>query len=200
MPDANTATVAVWDRFVRVFHWALVVLFVVSYLTAESQRWVHVWSGYAIVVLVVARIVWGFTGGRRARLSSFVRGPSAVFSYLGGIFRGAHQRYLGHNPLGGWGVVAMLVTLLATLLAGMVLLAAEYKEGPLALWAASLPSEDTAKSIHETLVNVMLVLIGIHIAGVIVHWLKFRENLIPAMFHGRKPVSPPAVDADDSRQ
>lgn len=200
MPDANTATVAVWDRFVRFFHWALVVLFAVSYFTAESQRAIHTWSGYSIAALVVARIVWGFAGGRRARLSSFVHGPSTVFSYFGGMFRGAHQRYLGHNPLGGWGVIAMLVTLLATLLAGMVLLAADHNEGPLAMWAPSLPSEDTAKSIHETLVNIMLVLIGIHIAGVIVHWLKFRENLVPAMFHGRKSVSPTAVDADDSRQ
>jgi cytochrome b len=200
MRHDNAAAVMVWDRFIRFFHWALVILFVVSYLTAESQRSIHVWSGYTILVLLVARIVWGFLGGRRARLASFVHRPAVVFSYLKGMLRGDRQRYLGHNPLGGWGVIAMLVTLLATLLAGIALLAVDHKEGPLAMWVASLPSEGAAKSIHETLVNIMLVLVIIHIAGVAAHWLKFRENLIPAMFHGRKSVSPTAVDADDPRR
>lgn len=197
MSDLGSQTVLVWDRFVRVFHWSLVTLFIVSYFTADSQKTVHVWSGYAMATLLVARVVWGVTGGSRARLSSFVRGPAEVIRYVRGMASGKHERYLGHNPLGGWGVAAMLVALLATTTAGMILLAADYGEGPFAQWASMLPREDVAKSIHETLVNGVLILIVVHLAGVLLHWIKFRENLVPPMIHGRKAALPVPVDKDD---
>lgn len=198
MSDSAGRTVLVWDRFVRFFHWSLVILFIVSYLTGDSQKTVHVWSGYAMATLLTARVVWGFAGGSRARLTSFVRGPSEVVSYLRGMLSGRHERYLGHNPLGGWGVLAMLIALLAATTAGMILLAADYGEGPFARWASLLPNEDVAKRIHETLVNGVLVLIVVHLAGVLLHWIKFRENLVPPMIHGRKAASPTPVDTEGS--
>ncbi|TBR10497.1 MAG: cytochrome B [Lysobacter sp.] len=195
---ADDTSIPVWDAFIRIFHWALVLLFVLSYLTGESNREVHEWSGYGIAALLVARIAWGFMGRGHARFASFVRGPGRVTRYVRDMLGGARERFVGHNPLGGWGVLAMLAGLVAAVVTGMVMLAADYHEGPLAAFAASLPPEETAKWIHETAVNVMLVLIAVHLAGVAVHWLKFRENIVRSMFTGRKPVSPAAVDADAS--
>jgi len=77
-----SAQIYVWDWFVRVFHWTLVVAFTVAYLTEDDPLTVHVWAGYVVGVLVVARIIWGFVGSPHARFSDFVYAPAAAFRYV----------------------------------------------------------------------------------------------------------------------
>ena len=101
--------VYVWDRFIRLFHWLLVTLFIVSYISSEYETMVHVYSGYGIVGLLVLRVTWGFIGSKRARFTDFVRKPSSVISYAKDLLAGRAKRYLGHNPLGGAMVIAMIV-------------------------------------------------------------------------------------------
>ena len=79
---APPATVKVWDPFVRVFHWSLVGLFAIAFLTGDVIEWLHVWAGYAIATLVAARILWGFVGSGYARFANFVKGPNAVLTFL----------------------------------------------------------------------------------------------------------------------
>jgi len=124
--------VYVWDKFIRLFHWLLLILFCTSYLTGEEEHWLHPYSGYGIFTLVCLRIVWGITGSRYARFTDFVRSPKVVISYLKSIFSGSPKRYLGHNPAGGIMIVMLLASLLLTTLSGMKLYAIEEGKGPFA--------------------------------------------------------------------
>ncbi len=122
----------VWDKFVRLFHWSLVLLVATSYLTGENDVWWHPYSGYLIFILVVLRILWGFVGSRHARFSDFLRGPGTLLTYAKSMLAAKPKHYVGHNPLGGAMVVALLVTLLITTLSGMQLYAAKEDKGPFA--------------------------------------------------------------------
>ena len=104
-----------WDLPVRVFHWALMSLVISQLVTASlggNAMQFHAFGGYAIMALVWFRILWGFLGGTRARFSDFVRGPATVIRYANSILSGPHPPHRGHNPLGGWSMLAMLVSLL----------------------------------------------------------------------------------------
>jgi len=138
--------VRVWDLFVRVFHWILVIAFSVSYFTEGEPEIVHVWSGYTIATLVVLRIAWGFIGPEHARFANFISSPREVMQYLGGLLRFRAPRHIGHSPAGGAMTIALLASLLLTTLAGMALLAEEEGEGPLAPLFASQRSSGAEAS------------------------------------------------------
>ena len=122
--------IIVWDRFVRVFHWSLVGLFIVSYLSGENEHWIHSYSGYAITALIAMRLLWGAMGSQYARFKQFIYKPSTIIDYGKAVLAGKPKRYLGHNPLGGLMVLVMLVTLSAITLSGMKLYAVEEGKGP----------------------------------------------------------------------
>lgn len=198
-------SIYVWDIFVRIFHWALVLLFITSYLTGEEETIWHIYSGYTITVLVLLRIVWGFIGTRYARFSDFVRRPVVIKEYARGLMSGNPKHYLGHNPLGGAMVVALLCTLLLTTFSGMKLYAVEEGKGPFAaggemsLVSSAVADEDEHEhedeheegedfweEIHETGINIMLLLIILHISGVVISSRVHRESLVKAMLTGYK--------------
>jgi cytochrome b len=168
------ATVKVWDPFVRVFHWSLVTLFVVAYATGDEIELVHIAAGDAIAGLVALRIVWGFVGPRHARFGSFVQSPRKVLAYLRDVALLRAPRYLGHNPAGGVMIVALLVVLSGTCVTGVMLTTD-------AFWGSKWLGE-----VHEAFANVMVALIAFHVFGVLVASFEHRENLITAMFTGRK--------------
>ena len=199
----------VWDIFVRIFHWSLVTAIIVQLITAEAAKNAHVYVGYFIIVLVLARILWGFVGSRHARFTDFIYSPREVMAYLKSLFSGHPKRYIGHNPAGGAMVIALLLCLLLTTSAGLKTLGAEGR-GPLAQLPESLALKAYAdggqegadhasaqkekhiwQEIHEFLVGILIFLIVLHIVGVIVSsWLE-RENLILAMITGKKERSMP---------
>jgi len=111
--------VKVWDLFIRVFHWSLVILFVVTYFTGEEENTLHIYAGYAIGVLIVARFVWGFVGPKHAQFSDFVRRPSEVTGYMMAMLSGKAPHYDGHNPAGGYMVVALLPMIAVTPITGL---------------------------------------------------------------------------------
>lgn len=230
----RTDAIKVWDPFIRIFHWSLAGLFTLGYLTGETEGMVHAWTGYGILLLIILRIIWGFVGTEHARFSDFVRSPATVFRYLRGEFSGNAPRTLGHNPAGGWMVLLLLVSILATGGSGLVVLGLE-GGGPLAgriaadgwlvtvgntlgngethenrgyheeeddeheserpsarnesLTQANQPlaaAEDAWEEIHEFFANFTVLLVLLHIAGVIVSSIAHRENLVRAMFSGKK--------------
>lgn len=171
---APPATVKVWDPFVRFFHWSLVALFIIAYLTGDEIEWLHILAGYAIAGLVAVRILWGFIGPRHARFADFVKGPRAVAAFLKQSVRLEAPRHLGHNPAGGMMIIALLATLLGLSVTGFLMTTDAY-------WGSKAMEE-----IHELLANAMLVLIAIHVLGVIVASVEHGENLVISMFTGRK--------------
>jgi cytochrome b len=191
-PDAAQAKhadqVRVWDPLVRIFHWVLVGAFATAFIVEDDRLGVHVWAGYLVLALIALRLVWGVIGTRHARFSDFVRGPGQVLTYLRESLRLEAPRHLGHNPLGGAMVVALLALVSITGLTGMALYGAQELSGPLAGLMSGMPPAvgGALEESHEVLANLTLVFILAHVAGVLFSSFAHRENLIGSMFSGRK--------------
>lgn len=171
---ARPDSVKVWDLFVRVFHWLLVILFAVAWYSGGIWDNPHLAAGYFIFGLVVARIVWGFVGSRHARFSDFIYGPRTILLHIADMLRMRAPRYLGHNPAGG----AMVLTLLATL---TVLCVSGVMMTTDAFWGVKWVDR-----LHETASTIALVLVALHVGGVIFASIEHGENLVRAMITGRK--------------
>ena len=170
--------VLIWDAPVRVFHWLMVLSFAGAYLTAESERWrlVHVTLGYTMAGLVAFRVLWGLIGTRHARFSSFVRGPAAIGRYLRSLVGGRPEHHPGHNPAGALAVVALLGM---TMLVGATGWATYHGVGG-----------DWLEDWHEGAAEVMLAVVGVHVAAVVLASWLHHSPLIRAMVTGRRPGSP----------
>jgi cytochrome b len=182
---SSTPRVYVWDRFVRIFHWTLVLGFTVAYLTEEDLLTVHVWAGYAVGVLVLARVVWGFVGTPHARFSDFAYSPAAAFRYVRDLLLFRAERHVGHSPGGGYMVFLLLLFLAATVVTGLVVYGGDQQAGPL----AGMFTEQTGEAmeeVHEVIANITLALVIAHIAAVVLASFAHRENLIGAMITGYK--------------
>ena len=213
MHDGDTSLTTVWDPLVRVVHWLLVIAFFTAYLTEDDLLTTHVWAGYLAGGVVVLRVAWGFVGPRRAWFTDFVYGPRRILGYTWDLMRfRADHRYVGHSPAGGAMVVVLLVALAVTVWSGLEVLAVEKGAGPLAANAAvaipvavavadegqeysQAPAGESAaghegeefwEEVHEVAANLTLFLVVLHIAGVLLASLVYRENLVRAMFTGRK--------------
>lgn len=200
MADGNAAGAqdapvekTVWDPLLRIFHWALVALFATSYLLGEfgpNIMTLHFWSGYAICALLAFRLIWGVVGPHPARFSHFVAGPGRVLSYARGVTARRPSYWPGHNPLGGWSVVAFLLLLSGQVMTGLLADPEDYVNvGPLAhLVDASW--NRWASAWHETLGKMLLALIALHVGVILFYRFWKREDLIGPMIHGRKKVRP----------
>ncbi len=202
-PDARAARHRVWDAFVRLFHWLLAasvtVALVSGFLLDASWIRLHLGAGTLAVILVVARIVWGFAGPTYARFAQFLPRPGALGAHLREQLAGApHRRHVGHNPLGALMVVALLLIVLLLGATGLAWLGGGLKTGPLATF---LPATQTGlwSETHETLAAVILGLIALHLGGVVHESLRSRENLARAMVTGCKEVRPGDVVAPQRR-
>lgn len=187
-PDHNGAPreVYVWDPFVRLFHWTLVIAFTVAYvLTDEDVLKIHVWSGYVVGALVVARVIWGFVGPEHARFTDFVYAPGASLRYVRDLILFKAKRHLGHSPGGGAMVVTLLLFLAATVITGLVVYGGDQQAGPLAGMFTKEFGE-SFEGVHELIANITLALVLAHISAVILASFVFRENLPRAMFTGYK--------------
>jgi cytochrome b len=184
--------IRVWDLPVRLFHWALVILIATSYFSGRTGGdWMklHFWSGYAILTLLLFRIVWGFVGSTTARFSDFVKGPSAALRHIAELAGADRPREAGHNPLGGAMVVVLIFAVLAQVVAG--LFAADTDIGTVTGPLSHLVADkwiERATAFHTFWVNVLLVLVALHVLAAIVYLVWKRQNLIGAMFTGRKPL------------
>ncbi len=184
--------VRVWDAPVRLFHWTLVVLLVVSYVSGRAGGdWmnVHFWSGYAILALLLFRIAWGFVGSTTARFSHFVTGPAAWFAYLRNFATGRRTYDVGHNPVGGIMVLVLIFAVLAQATAGLFSADTDLGtvNGPLANAIAD-KWVDRLTAFHKFWVTVLIWLAGLHVLAAITYLVLKRQNLIGAMFTGRKPL------------
>jgi len=175
----------VWDLPVRLFHWLLAALIIFSWWTVHNHHtdW-HIWSGCAILTLLIFRILWGFVGSSTARFASFVRGPSAIADYWRGRWVG-----IGHNPLGAVSVLVLLAAVAIQVGLGLI---AEDEDGiylgPLA-GLVSTDTSDKARDIHELWFDVILALIALHLLAILYYRLRGKKLTVP-MITGRADVAP----------
>jgi cytochrome b len=174
--SSATGTYLVWDRLVRVGHWLLALAVLLAWLTRHSPGPWHEWIGYASLAIVAVRVVWGWRASGHARFTEFVRGPRETLAYARALVGGREPRTLGHNPLGGWMIVALLVTATIVSVSGWLYTTDRF-------WGV-----EWVESVHRWFTNALWVLVGLHVAGVLYASLRHRENLVGAMLHGRKAV------------
>lgn len=173
-PETAPATVMVWDRFVRVFHWSVVVGCVANILLLEGGRTPHEIVGYAVTALVAARLVWGFTGAAHARFADFAPRPAVLIGYLQALVRGREPRWRGHNPAAAVMIFALLGVLIGLGVTG---------------WMTTLDmfwGEEWLEALHRALADGLQIMVLIHAAAAVIESLRHRENLILAMITGEK--------------
>jgi cytochrome b len=185
----RSTPVLVWDLPTRLFHWLLLICVILSFATGNIGGNVmeyHLLSGYAIFVLLIFRVTWGFVGSRTARFSSFVKGPATIFAHLAVLLQKKTETpYLGHNPLGGWSIVAMLLVLFVQVASGLFANDDILTEGPLYVWV-SKETSNMLTWVHLINRFVLVALIAIHIFAVFFYFFFKNENLIVPMITGRK--------------
>lgn len=171
---STEAAVRVWDRGVRLLHWSLVGTVATAWATGDAASLAHEAVGYATLAIVAARLAWSARGAPSSRFSTFVRAPRATLAYARTWWAGAEPRHLGHNPLGGWMIVALLAAVAACASTG-ALYATD------ALWGYKWLAV-----LHEASAWTVLALAALHVAGVAHASWRHGENLVAAMWHGRK--------------
>ncbi len=180
--------IPVWDPILRIFHWGLAGAFATAYIVGDDVMDVHTLAGYAVLLLVLARIPWGFIGGTHARFRDFVRPPSEVMAHVRGLLREQPEYQEGHNPLAGWIYVLMFISFIGLSVSGMATLGAEESSGPLAglMAGASHDTAEAMEELHKFLADFSLGLVVVHLIGVLLGSLTQKENLVRAMITGRK--------------
>lgn len=197
-----------WDPVVRITHWAVALGVVVNGLLVKPGGTVHVWVGWALVGLLLVRVLWGFVGPRRARFVNFPPDPRATLSHLADLMRGRAGDYPSHNPAGAMMAYALWALIAVTLVTGLMMTGgdspvtvAENKAAVAAGdWSVLVRDGDdqddgddhddgvaeVAEDVHEVAANLILVLALLHVAGVIIEGRVLRRNLVRPMILGRK--------------
>jgi len=186
--EKRVYSIKVWDIPTRLFHWLLVGLVIISFITGKiggTAMKYHEWSGIAVLILAVFRLVWGFIGGQQSRFSTFVKGPAAVLRYASSLLRKDSTHYIGHNPLGGWSIIAMLTSLLIQTGTGLFANDDILTEGPL-YYLVSKKTSDWLTGVHHLNQKVLMILVALHIGAIIFYLIAKHENLLKPMITGSK--------------
>ena len=182
----NKKTIYVWDLPTRLFHWLLVLCFAGLWYTGEEGEIdFHIPLGLTALGLLLFRLGWGLSGGYFSRFKALQLTPSQVLNYLR---RGLHTDYPGHNPLGSWSVITLLLSLSVQVGTGLFANDSILSEGPLARYVSGSTS-DWLTTVHSINFNILLGLVGLHITAVLFHNLIKREDLIQGMLTGRRSLN-----------
>lgn len=186
MPPSSSI-IRIWDLPTRLFHWLLAACVLGSFVTVKMGGfWMdyHLLCGYAIVALLVFRLVWGIVGPHHARFRHFLQGPRGVYDYL----RGKTPPSAGHSPLGALSVVAMLAAICVQVVTGLFANDGIMSEGPLVSKVSGATS-DRLTGIHHLNEPVLLALIGLHVAAIVWYVGVRKRRLVGPMITGDKKMS-----------
>lgn len=171
--------VLIWDLPTRLFHWILaggfLTAFGIAQLSDDEGRLFpyHAMIGLVLSALVILRIIWGLAGTRYARFSSFLFKPSAVLLYFRTALSKGRVRHSGHNPASSYAIFAMLVLVVVLVSSGLLMSEGEIFE-----------------EVHEVAAYALIVVVGLHVLGVLLHTIRYRENITASMVTGRKNAEP----------
>lgn len=169
----------VWDLPVRLLHWTWVLALAAATLGLWwFSRW-HQPAGYTALAAMLLRLAWSGLGGRHARFTQFLRSPRATWAYARQVGRGTAPRYVGHNPLGAWMIVALMLNVGGLAFSGWLYTSDRF-------WG-----DETVEDVHRTLAWSLLALVTLHVVGIVFTSLRQRENLVAAMFSGHKRDAAP---------
>lgn len=179
-------SIRVWDLPIRLFHWAIVVLIAVAYVS-QLEFWMrlHYLAGYAVLTLLLFRLAWGFFGSDTARFRLFLKGPAEVVGHLTRIRRREPDNEIGHNAAGGWMVLLLLALLAVETVSGLFTRDDDVAEGPL---AHDLPGHGTdfSSTVHDVCWDLILAAVALHLLAILAYWVVRRHNLLRPMITGKK--------------
>lgn len=180
----------VWDIPVRLFHWLLVLFLFAQWFTAEileDATDIHFYLGYLTLGLIIFRLIWGFVGTKYAKFSSFIASPKAMVTYLNMIRSKQHKPTVGHNPIGGLMLPAVLIIVGLQAISGLFITDDIVSSGPY-YDSASKTVQDCMQWLHHNLFNILLGLIVTHIVAIAGYRFGLKHDLISPMFTGKKAV------------
>ncbi len=166
----------VWDPFVRVFHWSLLILISANAFLLDDESKFHRWAGYTVAGLLAARIVWGFIGPRYARFASFPPSASNSVEQLTDLVSGRRKIHLGHTPLGALMIYNLLLTIAVICTSGYLMTTDMF-------WGVEWPEE-----VHEAAVTWIKISVALHVAAVLYESYRTKVNLPRAMVTGYKKI------------
>ena len=186
MAGDDKPRIVVWDPVVRLGHWSLLIAITVAWVTFEGPAKLHDAAGYVALAILAVRLVWGVAGSRYARFAGFIQSPRATLAYARSVGRHQEARYLGHNPLGGWMIIALIVTALGAGISGWLYTTDRF-------WGV-----EWVERVHAVFAWAILILVPLHVGGVIFTSRRQGENLIASMLHGRKRAPSAAEPTPDA--
>lgn len=202
-PDTGTRSAIVpsagrmvraWDGPTRLFKWLLVLTVIIGYFSqrgGDDTINLHIWNGYAALILVVFRVIWGFVGSSTARFGAWVTWPWRALSYGGALLVGRSRRYLGHNPLGGWMIIILLLFVGSQAISGLFTVDSNgIFGGPFANtdFGDPTPVQRTLSRWHRLGFYILLGLAVIHVLVNLTYQFVKKDPLVQAMVTGRKPA------------
>ena len=182
------ARLRIWDLPTRLFHWTLVPLLGFAWWSAEQRMldW-HRLAGYSIFALLVFRLIWGIAGSSTARFANFVGGPSTLVRYVRGhMFNRTAAPAPGHNPVGGWSVIAMITILAVQVGLGFFSVDIDGMESGPFSYLADFETGRVASEWHAFIFNVILAITALHVVAILFYLLHRRDNLVGPMISGTR--------------
>ena len=189
-PQGTAEQIAIWDRFIRMWHWLTAVVFLALWLTAELRlmEW-HILLGTVMCGLLVFRIVWGFAGGSTARFSTFIATPARTVRYLRSVASPNYKPPAGHSPIGAISAIAMILALLLQAASGLFTVNTDgLYSGPLSQFI-SFAGARSAGRLHKSLFDVLAGLVFLHLAAIVFYTLIKRARLVGPMITGRRKAA-----------
>lgn len=186
----SSSKILIWDAPIRLFHWLTAALVLAAYITwqLDWMNW-HAKAGYAVLTLVVFRLLWGFAGSDTARFSRFVASPRLALTHLKEVFRREPDRQVGHNPAGAWMVLLLLGLLFGETLSGLYVANDVADQGPLTeLVPARIANAITAA--HWIFWDLLLAAVALHVLAIAIYAIAKGHNLLTPMITGRKNLPP----------
>lgn len=187
---ASVSRGLIWDLPTRLVHWSVVLLFAALWWTGEKRMldW-HRLAGYTLLALILFRLLWGMIGSTTARFGHFLRGPATLYRYVcKDMFSRSATPHIGHNPVGGWSVLALLATLLAELLTGLVAVDVDGLESGPFSYLVDFDQGRAAAALHHFLFNLLVGLVALHLLAIVYHLAFHRNDLVRPMLTGRRPA------------
>lgn len=184
----NTSSIKVWDVYLRLFHWLLALCIIVSFVSVRMDEMeIHFISGHVILALIIFRILWGFVGSRTALFSSFIKGPKATWRYLKTSDSPEFKPMIGHSPIAALSVIALLLTISAQVVTGLMSDDEMFLQGPLAQFV-SYETAYQATTYHAYIPKFIVGLVILHILAIIFYKFVKKENLVQPMITGSKTL------------